>query len=57
MAEEKLIRNPKLIIGEAEKVEAEVVGADDIVVVTDEEFYTAKEVDDLLKKSGSNYLY
>lgn len=53
MAEEKLIRNPKLIIGEAEKVEAEVVGADDIVVVTDEEFYTAKEVDDLLKKSGS----
>lgn len=52
MAEEKLIRNPKLIIGEAEKVETEVVGADDIVVVTDEEFYTSKQIDELLKKSG-----
>lgn len=48
MAEEILIKNPKLIIGEGAKVEAEVVGENDIVVVTDEEFYTKEEINSLL---------
>jgi hypothetical protein len=46
-----LVKNPKLIVGTQAQVEAEM-GANDIGFATDVEFYTAKQIDELLEKSG-----
>lgn len=46
-----LVKNPKLIVGTQAQVEAEM-GANDIGFATDIEFYTAKQIDELLSKAG-----
>lgn len=46
-----LVKNPKLIVGTQAQVESEM-GANDIGFATDVEFYTAKQIDELLEKSG-----
>lgn len=46
-----LVKKPKLIVGTQSQVEAEM-GANDIGFATDVEFYTAKQIDELLEKSG-----
>ena len=46
-----LVKNPKLIVGTQSQVEAEM-GIDDIGFATDIEFYTARQIDELLSKAG-----
>lgn len=46
-----LVKNPKLIVGTQSQVEAEM-GANDIGFATDVEFYTSKQIDELLSKAG-----
>lgn len=46
-----LVKKPKLIVGTQSQVEAEM-GANDIGFATDIEFYTAKQIDELLSKAG-----
>ena len=45
------VKKPKLIVGTQAQIESEM-GADDIGFVTDVEFYTTKQIDELLEKSG-----
>ncbi|MBO5704514.1 MAG: hypothetical protein J6R99_00680, partial [Alphaproteobacteria bacterium] len=46
-----LVKKPKLIVGTQAQVESEM-GENDIGFATDVEFYTSKQIDELLEKSG-----
>lgn len=48
MATDTFLKNPVLIVGTKQEVSATTIQENDLVVVTDERFYTAEEVDDIV---------
>lgn len=47
-----LVKKPVLFVGTKEQINAATMGENDFALVTDEEFYTSKQIDELLSKAG-----
>lgn len=51
MATDTFLKNPVLIVGTKQEVAAATIQENDLVAVTDERFYTAEEVDDIVSST------
>lgn len=51
MATDTFLKNPVLIVGTKQEVSAATIQENDLVAVTDERFYTAEEVDDIVSST------
>ena len=51
MATDTKLQTPVLVVGTKEQVDSATIGENDLVTVTDEVFYTAKETDEAIEKT------